>query len=594
MERYSDGTLCNRGTGGATNLDIARISRQPPLLLKISVSLKYALCWSNSASCFKPWRRFLLAGQFLPLRTQRFTETTAAKRTHTCMRYPDLPSVALSLANARYITSGGSNIHPSPSRPSKGSMQPLSKSTLPKGSDTAAVPEAAEDGEPEVEGAQAASLTTALPTAAAEELLEGNGGVGQVETGTPAAGISPSVPLLDTEKSHQGEEFLVAEGLSKAGIPPEAEGSDEGSGDAERNTASDSPPPAGGPNAYGRGRPLSAPFVQHYSKHMAIIWEWYTKTIGATMKGKRKQDEDALIVHAPSHWRRNIRFKAVFDGHGGSAVSRTCVAQFCNFFGNMPDLSAVTFKKTSLLFDEVIKADPVRHERGGSTGLVVAIERPCEKVPKFNIHTSNIGDSRAFILHKNGTYTIMSKDHKPSDPGEVARINRAGGFVSYIRRVFRVDGMLSLSRAFGDIRMKANPRLPATEQKVVAVPDVRKFAAFEGDYIFMACDGMFEAPGMTWDYVANLLQRELESTKDNLVETAFRMLNTAYLLGSADNISIVLTKLMSRKRNSSTVRRFSYDFSGKREFADTQELSSPNVYRSGTYHTSFGPVVTLF
>ncbi|OEH77574.1 protein phosphatase [Cyclospora cayetanensis] len=452
----------------------------------------------------------------------------------------------------------------------------------------------------------AASLTTALPTAAAEELLEGNGGVGQVETGTPAAGISPSVPLLDTEKSHQGEEFSVAEGLSKAGIPPEAEGSDEGSGDAERNTASDSPPPAGGPNAYGRGRPLSAPFVQHYSKHMAIIWEWYTKTIGATMKGKRKQDEDALIVHAPSHWRRNIRFKAVFDGHGGSAVSRTCVAQFCNFFG----------------------------------------------------------DSRAFILHKNGTYTIMSKDHKPSDPGEVARINRAGGFVSYIRRVFRVDGMLSLSRAFGDIRqlnaergsletsvmqpaiqtgcitslcalvarggerrgthiplmsrassclkvslcivaqrMKANPRLPATEQKVVAVPDVRKFAAFEGDYIFMACDGMFEAPGMTWDYVANLLQRELEeeqslkhshSTKDNLVETAFRMLNTAYLLGSADNISIVLTKLMSRKRNSSTVRRFSYDFSGKREFADTQELSSPNVYRSGTYHTSFGPVVTLF
>lgn len=41
------------------------------------------------------------------------------------------------------------------------------------------------------------------------------------------------------------------------------------------------------------------------------------------------------------------------------------------------------------------------------------------------------------------------------------------------------------------------------------------------------------------------------------------MLNTAYLLGSADNISIVLTKLMSRKRNSSVVKRFTYDFSGE-------------------------------
>lgn len=38
-------------------------------------------------------------------------------------------------------------------------------------------------------------------------------------------------------------------------------------------------------------------------------------------------------------------------------------------------------------------------------------------------------------------------------------------------------------------RMKANPSLPPTEQKVVAIPDVRTFEAYEGDYIFMACDG---------------------------------------------------------------------------------------------------------
>ena len=62
-----------------------------------------------------------------------------------------------------------------------------------------------------------------------------------------------------------------------------------------------------------------------------------------------------------------------------------------------------------------------------------------------------LGDSRAFILHRNGDYTIMSRDHKPNDPQEVARINRAGGFVSRTRKVFRVDGTLSVSRAFGDI-----------------------------------------------------------------------------------------------------------------------------------------------
>lgn len=33
---------------------------------------------------------------------------------------------------------------------------------------------------------------------------------------------------------------------------------------------------------------------------------------------------------------------------------------------------------------------------------------------------------------------------------------------------------------------------------------------------------------------------------------------------------------------------------GRREFVETQLLLAPNVYRSGTYHTSAGPVVTLF
>lgn len=78
---------------------------------------------------------------------------------------------------------------------------------------------------------------------------------------------------------------------------------------------------------------------------------------------------------------------------------------------------------------------------------VLAIVRHC----LAPVVVRNAGDSRAFILHGNGTYTIMSKDHKPSDPEEVARITRAGGFVSRVRKVFRVDGTLSLSRAFGDI-----------------------------------------------------------------------------------------------------------------------------------------------
>ncbi len=44
----------------------------------------------------------------------------------------------------------------------------------------------------------------------------------------------------------------------------------------------------------------------------------------------------------------------------------------------------------------------------------------------------------------------MSKDHKPGNAEEEARINAAGHFVSDDR----VDGNLALSRAFGDFQYK--------------------------------------------------------------------------------------------------------------------------------------------
>lgn len=41
----------------------------------------------------------------------------------------------------------------------------------------------------------------------------------------------------------------------------------------------------------------------------------------------------------------------------------------------------------------------------------------------------------------------LSEDHKPENPGELDRITKAGGTVSY----GRVNGCLNLSRALGDL-----------------------------------------------------------------------------------------------------------------------------------------------
>jgi len=56
----------------------------------------------------------------------------------------------------------------------------------------------------------------------------------------------------------------------------------------------------------------------------------------------------------------------------------------------------------------------------------------------------------------------MTKDHKPTNQGEMERIKNAGGTVEW----GRVDGQLALSRALGDSPYKENATLPAEKQRV--------------------------------------------------------------------------------------------------------------------------------
>jgi len=53
----------------------------------------------------------------------------------------------------------------------------------------------------------------------------------------------------------------------------------------------------------------------------------------------------------------------------------------------------------------------------------------------------------------------MSIDHKPDNPEEKARIEKAGGFVSD----GRVNGNLNLSRALGDLEYKKDDNLKVHE-----------------------------------------------------------------------------------------------------------------------------------
>lgn len=63
---------------------------------------------------------------------------------------------------------------------------------------------------------------------------------------------------------------------------------------------------------------------------------------------------------------------------------------------------------------------------------------------------ANIGDSIATLTRKDGSWCQLNTEHSPSRQDERQRIEAANGSVFHNR----INGELSVSRAFGDFEMK--------------------------------------------------------------------------------------------------------------------------------------------
>ncbi|XP_052842633.1 probable protein phosphatase CG10417 isoform X1 [Drosophila gunungcola] len=110
-----------------------------------------------------------------------------------------------------------------------------------------------------------------------------------------------------------------------------------------------------------------------------------------------------------------------------------------------------------------------------------------------DLYVANAGDSRC-VISRNGRAIEMSLDHKPEDEEESSRIIKAGGRVTLDGRV---NGGLNLSRALGDHAYKTNLELPAEEQMISALPDIKKLIITPHDeFMVLACDGI-------WNYMSS-------------------------------------------------------------------------------------------
>mmetsp|Transcript_153650 Transcript_153650/g.491301 ORF Transcript_153650/g.491301 Transcript_153650/m.491301 type:complete len:502 (-) Transcript_153650:148-1653(-) len=186
----------------------------------------------------------------------------------------------------------------------------------------------------------------------------------------------------------------------------------------------------------------------------------------------------------------------------------------------------------------------------GGGGEADASAVPMVWAPR-RVVVANVGDSRA-VLCRAGRAVDLSNDHKPELKAEEARIRGAGGLVAQAGPCYRVDGWgLNLSRALGDFHYKARTDLPAEQQKVIAVPEIRTLELTEDDeFIVLGCDGIFELNSSQGavDIVRRALESglSLEKAAEELVDKSCSSDLSATRGRGGDNCSAVVFRVLRR------------------------------------------------
>ena len=160
------------------------------------------------------------------------------------------------------------------------------------------------------------------------------------------------------------------------------------------------------------------------------------------------------------------------------------------------------------------------------------------------IYIANVGDSLS-VMYKNKKAYNLNKEHQTIIESEKQRVLKSGAIISGCR----INGMLNLTRAIGDLRFKSNTNLKRHEQSVIALPEITKIEDIDDiDFIIMGCDGVWDC--VKRQMVCEFVEKEIkENPKKNLSEILKKIFDrcvspvSGVILGT-DNMSCIIIQFL--------------------------------------------------
>jgi protein phosphatase PTC1 len=261
---------------------------------------------------------------------------------------------------------------------------------------------------------------------------------------------------------------------------------------------------------------------------------------GGCVVGKRGRRSTMEDSHVAVNFGNGINFYAIFDGHGGKQASALLADVLpAKIYAGLSTMKTLDDRKEieQMIRDLYLSLDEeiiTNYDwSDGSTAVAVL------QIGDI-LYFINLGDSRAILVNSAHKVIYSTTDQKPSDPSEKARIEAAGGKV-YKYGVDRVNGILAVSRAFGD-KMEGlkitngvynGANSPVTANPVITAVELNAGKEY---YLILACDGL-------WDVMKNEDVAEVTGIKEIKTLCSYLVDRAIDELGSNDNVSVMVATI---------------------------------------------------
>ena len=207
------------------------------------------------------------------------------------------------------------------------------------------------------------------------------------------------------------------------------------------------------------------------------------------------------------------------------------------------------FQKKQILTNEAnnsnssknLKIEPFIAYDMGTTANIMLIKNNV-------IYIANVGDSLS-VMYKNKKAYNLNREHQIIIETERDRVLKSGASIEG----YRINGMLNLTRAIGDLRFKSNKKLTRCEQSVIALPDITRIDNIDDiDFIIMGCDGIWDCVKrqLVCDFIEKEINENPEADLSDILKKIFdKCISPVWgvILGT-DNMSCIVIQFLHNNR----------------------------------------------